>query len=149
MLPPPAVARPLPTAASPKRFVGQRAARLRWALVAALIAVSGVAAATDPSRWPQRVARLPQVPTTAEQGFPKLVVAIWYGLLAPAGTPPDVVARLQEAYAVAVHSPATKRRIDALGYQPVDDAPGRFATALADEIAAVREALGPRAKQRR
>jgi hypothetical protein len=50
---------------------------------------------------------------------------------------------------VAVHSPATKRRIDALGYQPVDDAPGRFATALADEIAAVREALGPRAKQRR
>jgi tripartite-type tricarboxylate transporter receptor subunit TctC len=99
--------------------------------------------------WPQRVARLPQVPTTAEQGFPKLVVATWYGLLAPAGTPPDVVARLQEAYAAAVQSPATKRRIDALGYQPVDDAPGRFATALADEIAAVREALGPRAKQRR
>jgi tripartite-type tricarboxylate transporter receptor subunit TctC len=99
--------------------------------------------------WPQRVARLPQVPTTAEQGFPKLVVATWYGLLAPAGTPPDVVARLQEAYAAAVQSPATKRRIDALGYQPVDDAPGRFATALADEIAAVREALGPKAKQRR
>ena len=49
---------------------GRRAARLRWALVAAVIAVSGVAAATDPSRWPQRVARLPQAPTTTEQGFP-------------------------------------------------------------------------------
>lgn len=89
-----------------------------------------------------RSARLPQVPTTAEQGFPGVVVGSWYGLLAPAGTPPDVMQRLNAAYAAAVHSSATKRRIDALGYDPVDDAPGRFAIALREEIAAAREAQG-------
>jgi tripartite-type tricarboxylate transporter receptor subunit TctC len=98
--------------------------------------------------WPQRVARLPQVPTTAEQGFPGLVVATWYGLLAPAGTPPDVIKRLNDAYTAAVHSSTTRKRIDALGYEPVDDPPGRFATALRAEIAAVRETLKPSAAAR-
>jgi tripartite-type tricarboxylate transporter receptor subunit TctC len=99
--------------------------------------------------WPRRVARLPQVPTTAEQGFPGFVVASWYGLLAPAGTRPDVLRRLTEAYAAAMQSPTTRKRIDALGYEPVDDTPGRFATALSDEIAAVRETLKPVTASRR
>jgi len=98
---------------------------------------------------PQRLARLPGVPTTAEQGFPKVVVAAWFGLLAPAGTPPDVIKRLNDAYAAAVQSPTTKKRIDSLGYEPVDDTPGRFATALFDEIAAVRETLKPVTASRR
>ena len=98
---------------------------------------------------PQRLARLPGVPTTAEQGFPKVVVAAWFGLLAPAGTPPEVIKRLDEAYAAAVRSPTTRKRIDALGYEPVDDAPGHFATALRDEIAAVRETLQPVTASRR
>ena len=98
--------------------------------------------------WPRRVARLPQVPTTAEQGLPGFVVASWYGLLAPAGTPPEVLARLKEAYAAAVRSPATKKRIEALGYEPVEDTPGQFATALREEIVAVRETLAP-ARSRR
>ena len=97
---------------------------------------------------PHRLARLPQVPTTAEQGFPRVVVAAWFGLLAPAGTPPEVVKRLNEAYAAAVRSPAMKKRLDALGYEPIDDAPGHFATALREEIAAVRETLGPVAPRR-
>jgi tripartite-type tricarboxylate transporter receptor subunit TctC len=98
---------------------------------------------------PHRLSRLPGVPTTAEQGFPKVVVAAWFGLLAPTGTPPEVVKRLNEAYAAAVRSPTTKKRIDALGYEPVDDAPGRFAAALSDEITAVRETLNPSATVRR
>jgi tripartite-type tricarboxylate transporter receptor subunit TctC len=98
---------------------------------------------------PHRLARLPGVPTTAEQGFPKVVVAAWFGLLAPAGTPPDVIKRLNDAYAAAVQSPTTKKRIDSLGYEPVDDTPGRFATALFDEIAAVRETLKPVTASRR
>jgi tripartite-type tricarboxylate transporter receptor subunit TctC len=96
-----------------------------------------------------RLSRLPGVPTTAEQGFPKVIVAAWFGLLAPAGTPPDVIKRLNDAYAAAVQSPTTKKRIDALGYEPVDDTPGRFATALFDEIAAVRETLQPVTASRR
>jgi len=98
---------------------------------------------------PNRLARLPQVPTTAEQGFPRVIVAAWFGLLAPAGTPPDVIKRLNEAYAAAVRSPATKKRLDALGYEPVEDAPGHFAVALREEIVAVRETLAPATTQRR
>lgn len=90
---------------------------------------------------PRRAARLPQVPTTAEQGFPGVVVGSWYGLLAPAGTPTDVVKRLEDAYAAVVKSPAMRMRIDALGYEPVDDAPGQFGKVLRDEIAAARETL--------
>jgi hypothetical protein len=57
-----------------------------------------------------------------------------------------VIRRLNEAYAAAVRSPTTKRRIDALGYEPIDDAPGHFAIALRDEIAAVRQTRGPGAE---
>ena len=45
----------------------------------------------------QRLAQLPEVPTVAEQGFPGFEMTQWYGLLAPAGTPPEVVQRLAEA----------------------------------------------------
>src|SRR5947207_3204125 len=49
-----------------------------------------IAAAT---RWPQ----LPDVPTVAESGFPGFEAAVWYALLAPAGTPPEIIAKLNEA----------------------------------------------------
>jgi tripartite-type tricarboxylate transporter receptor subunit TctC len=91
---------------------------------------------------PRRIARLPDVPTTAEQGYPRVVIAPWFGLLAPAGTPPDVLKRLSDAYRSAVRSATVRRRMDALGYEPIDDAPGQFATALRDEIAAIRSIAG-------
>jgi len=91
---------------------------------------------------PRRIARLPDVPTTAEQGYPRVVIAPWYGLLAPAGTPPDVLKRLSDVYRSALRSATVKRRIDALGYEPIDDAPGQFATALRNEIATLRSIAG-------
>lgn len=87
---------------------------------------------------PTRVARIADVPTTAEAGFPSVVVAPWYGVLAPAGTPPDVVKRLEAAYAAVIRSPTLRRRIEALGYEPIDDAPGRFAVALGDDTRTFR-----------
>ena len=92
---------------------------------------------------PKRVARVPDVPTTAEQGFPGVVVAPWYGLLAPAGTPPEVVKRLEEAYAAAMRSPTLRKRIEALGYEPIDDAPGQFAVALRDDLRTFRALAAP------
>jgi tripartite-type tricarboxylate transporter receptor subunit TctC len=88
------------------------------------------------------VARVADVPTTAEAGFPSVVVAPWYGVLAPAGTPPEVVKRLEEAYASTIRSPALRRRIEALGYEAIDDAPGRFAAALRDDTRTFRALVG-------
>ena len=66
---------------------------------------------------PRRAAREPAVPTTTEQGFPRVVVAAWYGLLAPAGSPPDVQKRLADAYQAVARSPTLRSRIEALGYE--------------------------------
>jgi tripartite-type tricarboxylate transporter receptor subunit TctC len=86
----------------------------------------------------KRAARLPSVPTTAEQGFARVITTPWYGLLAPAGTPPDVQKRLAAAYDAAVRMPAVRSRIEALGYDLIVDGPGQFAIALRDDIAAIR-----------
>jgi tripartite-type tricarboxylate transporter receptor subunit TctC len=75
-----------------------------------------------------------------EAGYPSVSVAPWYGLLAPAGTPPEVLARLREAYATAMRAPETRARIDALGYEPIVDAPGAFAAAMRADVKMVREA---------
>ncbi len=91
---------------------------------------------------PRRAARAPAVPTTAEQGFPRVVVAAWYGLLAPAGSPPDALKRLADAYQAVARSPTLQNRIEALGYEPIVDAPGHFAAALRDEIGALRATMG-------
>jgi tripartite-type tricarboxylate transporter receptor subunit TctC len=58
---------------------------------------------------------LPDVPTIAEQGYPGFNAGTWYGLLVPAGTPPDVVARLNEAGNAALKSPLIAERVKAEG----------------------------------
>jgi tripartite-type tricarboxylate transporter receptor subunit TctC len=87
---------------------------------------------------PHRSARLPDVPTTVEQGFPRVVVGSWYGLLAPAGTPPEVHKRIADAFALAMRTPAVRKRIEAFGYEPIDATPAQFRAALRDDIAAFR-----------
>jgi tripartite-type tricarboxylate transporter receptor subunit TctC len=91
---------------------------------------------------PRRSAKLPHVPTTAEQGFPRVVIAPWYGILAPADTPPNVLKRLDDAYRAMVRSPAVRNKIEALGYEPIDDSAGQFAGALRDDIFAIRSITG-------
>jgi tripartite-type tricarboxylate transporter receptor subunit TctC len=58
---------------------------------------------------------LPDVPTIAEQGYPGFNAGTWYGLLVPAGTPPEIVARLNEAGNAALKSPAIVERVQAEG----------------------------------
>lgn len=66
---------------------------------------------------PQRMALLPDVPTVAESGVPGYEISIWYGLLAPAGTPREVVARLNSEINRITALPETKGRFDAGGMQ--------------------------------
>ena len=60
---------------------------------------------------PQRVAALPNVPTTAEAGMPELIVITWYGLFVPAGTKPDIIERLNGEIARAMNAPDVRGKL--------------------------------------
>lgn len=75
-----------------------------------------------------RVAAFPDLPTVAEAGpLPGYAMASWYGIWAPARTPPAIVARLQQAVAAALRAPEVQERLASLGAVPVGDAPEAFA----------------------
>ncbi len=69
---------------------------------------------------------MPEVPTVAEQGWPGYELDQWHGLLAPAGTPPAVVARLNQAVAAIMARPATRADLQDLGFNPVASSPEDF-----------------------
>ena len=94
----------------------------------------------------QRSAALPEVPTVAEAGPVKgFDASSWFGLLAPAGTPPDIVDRLQQETAKALASSALKERLLSQGAIPGGMAPaefGRFIAAEAKKWSAVVKTSG-------
>lgn len=95
-----------------------------------------------------RSAALPDVPTVAEAGsLPGFEASSWFGLLAPAGTPADIVNRIQQETAKALSSPAVKERLLAQGAIPGGNTPAEFASLIDAEItkwAAVVKASGAR-----
>jgi tripartite-type tricarboxylate transporter receptor subunit TctC len=82
-----------------------------------------------------RSAALPDVPTVAEAAkLPGFEASSWFGLLAPAGTPADVVSRLQQETAKALNAPAVKERLLAQGAIPSGNTPAEFAALIDAEI---------------
>lgn len=82
-----------------------------------------------------RSAALPDVPTVAEAGkLPGFEASSWFGLLAPAGTPPDIVSRVQQETAKALNTPAVKERLLAQGAIPSGNTPAEFAALIDAEI---------------
>src|SRR5205809_3455330 len=84
---------------------------------------------------PQRLPALPEVPTVAAAGLPDFEVTTWYGVLAPAGTPRPVVARLNGELAKILYSPDMKDKLSAIGTDPVTSTPEEFAAYLRQETA--------------
>ncbi len=80
-----------------------------------------------------RLPQLPEVPTFAELGIDGVEAAALVGVVAPARTPPEIVARLQQAIASAIHNPAVHRKLAAYGVEPVGGTPAQFATLLHQE----------------
>ena len=78
----------------------------------------------------QRMSLLPTVPTIAESGVAGYEVRIWYGVLAPAGTPKDVVAKLATEIKRITALPAMKERLDAPGMEPPRVANERYEAVL-------------------
>src|SRR5689334_1958515 len=83
----------------------------------------------------ERTAKLPDVPTTAEAGYPRLVAPFWLGVVAPAGTPTVVIDKLNAAFREALTQPETRARLAALGADIKVGTPQAFAKMLADELA--------------
>jgi tripartite-type tricarboxylate transporter receptor subunit TctC len=88
--------------------------------------------------WEGRLAVLPEVPTFAEAGLAASNDASWFGLVAPAGTPPAAVAKIQAAAAAAVREPAVARRLQELGLFPSGSSPQAFGAQLREEIAKMK-----------
>jgi tripartite-type tricarboxylate transporter receptor subunit TctC len=82
----------------------------------------------------QRNPKLPNVPTLAEQGYPDTSSDNWYGLLAPAKTPPAVIAKLNDPFAKAINDPVVKQKLIDSGAVPVADSPEQFGKFLKEEL---------------
>jgi tripartite-type tricarboxylate transporter receptor subunit TctC len=81
----------------------------------------------------KRATPLPNVPTAKESGFENFVVDIWYGVLAPAGTPQSIVARLNSEINKALASPDLKEKLVTAGIQPLGNTPEQFASFIRSE----------------
>ena len=84
--------------------------------------------------YPQRLAALPDVPTFAEAGVPEVNDASWFGLVAPKGTPDEIVQRIYEAVRQVLAMPDVKERLAGFSAVPVGNPPREFAAELAAEI---------------
>lgn len=82
----------------------------------------------------QRSKALPQIPTLSET-LPNLEIDTWWGLVAPAATPRDVVERLNKAFVAALQSPETQSRFAQLLAEPVGNTPEQFADFMKKELA--------------
>jgi tripartite-type tricarboxylate transporter receptor subunit TctC len=106
--------------------------------------------ATQPSAMPQiqagklraiavlgaaRSPDLPNVPTAAESGYPDLQASGWGGIVAPAGTPPEIVDKLQREIARQLDRPAMRRVLEQQGAVPVGSMPAAFGAFIAAESA--------------
>jgi tripartite-type tricarboxylate transporter receptor subunit TctC len=88
-------------------------------------------ASTGARRDPQ----MPEVPTMKEAGVEGVDVTVWYGVLAPAATPKDVVNKVAEAVTRATRDPDTRKRMLEQGAEPVGNTPEQFAKLLREEVA--------------
>jgi len=82
---------------------------------------------------PQRMAMLPDVPTMTESGLPDLQVITWNGLVAPAGTPDAIVARLNASINEALKSDAIKATLAKFSSEPIGGTPQEFTAMVANE----------------
>lgn len=81
----------------------------------------------------ERVAELPDVPTMKEAGVDNMVVTAWFGLLAPAGTPDDVVDKLYQSAKKALESDDIKARFASMGGRPGGNTPAEFAEFITNQ----------------
>jgi tripartite-type tricarboxylate transporter receptor subunit TctC len=81
-----------------------------------------------------RLPSQPKVPTVIEAGYPDIDPRAWYALFAPAGTPAEILNRIQKDVAIVVNEPEFKsRHVDGMGYTGVLSTPSQFAAFIQDD----------------
>jgi tripartite-type tricarboxylate transporter receptor subunit TctC len=84
----------------------------------------------------KRSPQFPNVPTTAEQGYPYLLSTVWYGVFAPAGTPPEVVGKLNADITAVLRNPSfIEKQGNARGLTIVGNSPKEFAARIREDAA--------------
>ena len=86
------------------------------------------------SAGPKRSELMPEVPIMAEAGVKGVEVVVWYGVLAPTGTPKDIINTLAGNIRKAAFSPDTKQKLVDQGAEPVGSTPEEFAKLLREEV---------------
>ena len=83
----------------------------------------------------KRSPALPDLPTIAEAGLPGYEASSWFGVLAPAGTPREIITRLNQTIVASLRTPAMNERLSSQGAEPVGNTPEQFASFIQAEIA--------------
>jgi tripartite-type tricarboxylate transporter receptor subunit TctC len=84
---------------------------------------------------PKRLPDLPNVLTTREQGFENFEISVWYGMLAPTGTPREIINRLNAEFTKATTAPDMQPRFATAGVEPLTSTPEEFASFIRSEAA--------------
>jgi len=90
---------------------------------------------------PQRISRLPELPTVAESGLPGYVSRGWMGIVAPAGTDPAIVELLARHSDAILAMPEARQRLLALGLEMMPNTPAEFAAFIRAEVATYTEVV--------
>jgi tripartite-type tricarboxylate transporter receptor subunit TctC len=80
-----------------------------------------------------RISAMPEVPTVAEAGFPGFEASSWFGLVAPAGTPPAIIAKINAQVVKTLREPEIKALMSGQGAEPVGNTPAEFAAYMKAE----------------
>jgi tripartite-type tricarboxylate transporter receptor subunit TctC len=94
----------------------------------------------------KRQPSLPDVPTFAEAGYPRFDAALWQGVLAPAGTPPEVIARLNDAINRVLAMPDVRTRLAEMGADAVGTTPEKFGDFIKSEMIRWAALIPPQAR---
>lgn len=77
----------------------------------------------------------PDIPTFVESGYPDFDVDFWYGLLAPAATPKEIIAKLNQDITQVLNAPEMREKLSAQGLEPVTGTPEQFAELIRNDLA--------------
>lgn len=86
---------------------------------------------------PDRIKQHPSLPTVAESGVPNFIESVWFGLAAPAGTPQDIIQRLNQTLQDVINEPEMRQRLVSMGATPTPGSADQFASFLRNEQARI------------